>query len=61
MYWEHNGKMGDPDYVEKMVNRINLYNQAEIFQGDNLFLTFESEKTPFDIKTLDNIINRFFK
>ena len=61
LYLEHNGRMGDPDYVEKMVNRVNLYNQAGIFQGDNLFLTFESEKTPLDIKLLDRLIDNFFK
>lgn len=61
LYLEHNGMMGDPDYVEKMVSRVSLYNQAGIIQGDNLFLTFESEKTPFNIKSLDHMIENYFK
>ena len=61
LYLEHNGKMGDAGYVEDMVNRVNLYNQAGIWQGNNLFLTFESEKTPFDIKLLDHLIENCFR
>ena len=62
LYLEHCGKADDPDYAEKrIVRRINDYGQAGIIQGDNLFLTFESSKTPFDVRVLDQMITRCFK
>ena len=62
LYLEHCGKADDSDYAEKrIVRRINDYGQAGIIQGDNLFLTFESSKTPFDVRVLDQMINRCFK
>ena len=62
LYLEHCGKTDDPEYAEKrIVKRINEYSQAGIILGDNLFLTFESSTTPFDVRVLDNMINQCFK
>ena len=62
LYLEHCGKADNPEYAEKrIVKRINDYNQAGIIQGDNLFLTFESSTTPFDVRVLDKMINQCFK
>lgn len=61
LYLEHNGKIDDPDYKNDFVTRINDFNLAGIRQGDNLFLTFESSNIPFDVRTIDNMINTQFK
>lgn len=62
LYLEHCGKTDDPDYAEKrIVRRINNYSQAGIILGDNLFLTFESSKIPFDVRVLDRMIENCFK
>ena len=62
LYHEHCGKMDDPEYVEnRVVNRVNDYSRAGIVLGDNLFLSFESSKTPLDVSALDNLINKHFK
>lgn len=54
--------MDDPEYVEnRVVNRVNDYSRAGIVLGDNLFLSFESSKTPLDVSALDNLINKHFK
>ena len=61
IYFEHCGKADDPEYADKrIVQRINDYSHAGIVLGDNLFLTFESSKTPFDVSVLDNLIDRCF-
>ena len=42
IYWEHDGRMDDPEYAKKAVRKINAYVLNDIFPGDNLILTFES-------------------
>ena len=62
LYLEHCGMADDPEYAEKrIVKRINEYSQAGIILGDNLFLTFESSTTPFDVRVLDRMIETCFK
>ena len=61
VYLEHCGKTDDPEYQEEMVPRINKYILAGIYEGDKLFLTFESDSTPLDMRVLDVMINKHFK
>ena len=61
IYYEHCGRMDDPGYVEDMVSRVNDYNRAGILQGDRLFMTFETSKSPLDVRVLDNLIDSVFK
>ena len=61
LYHEHCGKMGDAEYKEDMVERANNYSKAGIVLGDRLFYTFESDKVPLDIRTLDRIIDTHYR
>lgn len=61
VYHEHCGKMDVPTYTEDMVNRVNLYAQAKIYNGDRLFFTFESSTTPLNTDFLDDFINTNFR
>jgi len=61
IYHEHCGMMDDPDYVNDLVERVNLYNQAGIIQGDRLTFTFETSDKPLDIRVIDRLIDEFFK
>jgi len=56
IYWEHFGKMDDPEYADKTVRKINLYMGNNIFAGKNLILTFETRKNPLDQQTIINMI-----
>ena len=56
IYWEHFGKMDDPEYADKTVRKINLYMGNSIFAGRNLILTFETRKNPLDQQTIINMI-----
>ena len=61
VYYEHCGRMDDPGYVEDMTGRAIKYSLAGIIQGDRLFYTFETSKTPLDVRVLDNLINSCFR
>ena len=61
LYYEHLGKMGDEDYAYKTIKRINNYIMNDITPGKNLFTTMESYKVPFDIRTLDILIEENFR
>lgn len=61
LYHEHFGKMGDAGYVEDMIDRVNKYARAQIFLGDRLFCTFESETQPIDLSWLDDFIEKNYR
>lgn len=56
VYFEHFGMMDKPLYVEKFLNRMDLYHENEIIDGINLFYTFETEEIPFDLNALNSLI-----
>lgn len=58
-YWEHLGKMDDPDYCEKAIKKINTYIKNGIYPGEQLILTFETGNCPLDVKVLEETIRRF--
>ena len=59
VYWEHLGKMDDPDYARKNTFRINVYQKHGIYLGDNLILTMETSTLPLDVKLVDELINHY--
>ena len=61
IYYEHCGRMGDPGYVEDMVERSRKYTLAGICQGDSLFYTFESAKFPLDVRVVSEMIEKNFR
>ena len=61
LYHEHCGKMGDSGYVKDMIDRANKYGRSQIFIGDRLFYTFESEDQPLDIGWLDAFIEKNYR
>lgn len=59
LYWEHLGMMGQPDYVENAVMKINKYIKCGIYPGEQLILTYETASHPIDTKTVDLLINKY--
>lgn len=59
MYWEHNGKVDDPTYAKNMVRKIQAYESNEIFQGENLILTFETEQTILNTDKIEQLAKRY--
>lgn len=48
VYWEHFGKMDDPDYVQKAINKLNTYILNGYHLGKDLLITMESQVCPLD-------------
>lgn len=58
-YWEHMGMMDVPEYAEKSIKKIAMYEKNQMYQGEKLLLTFESKNHSLNIKVLDNMIKNF--
>lgn len=42
-YWEHFGLSDDPKYMESQENKLAIYNEYNICEGDNLIITKEED------------------
>lgn len=60
-YWEHLGMMDEQEYAEKAIQKIATYEQQGYFQGEKLFLTYETRKIPLNQKNLKMIAERYLK
>ncbi len=61
LYWEHFGIMDDPEYAEKALKKILLYEQNGIMIGHELIVTFESRLTPVNQQNVLAKIDIFLK
>ena len=52
IYLEHLGMMDDVGYNEDTISRLNDYEENNIILGDRLFLTYETRKSPLNIRIL---------
>ena len=59
IYWEHLGMMDDLEYVEKALDKINIYAQNDILPGKNLILTYETAKMPLNQKLVQLMIEQY--
>ena len=60
VYFEHFGKMDDPEYIKGFLWKINFYEAAGIFPGDQLLCTFESSVSSLDTRNLDALLRHRF-
>lgn len=59
IYWEHHGRMDDPNYVNKMINKLNYYEKHGISRSRNLVLSFESSTCNLDYHWVDALIEEY--
>ena len=59
-YLEHFGRMGDIEYVESSMKRLDLYADSGIYPGKNLFVTHESEKQPLNMRRVEKMFEEWF-
>ena len=45
IYWEHFGMVDVPTYAKKMVKKIETYENNNLFIGENLICTYETEES----------------
>lgn len=51
--------MDDPLYARKAVRKIELYEENEIYPGERLILTFETEKEVLNTRTVQQLVSRY--
>ncbi len=57
-YWEHFGKMDDPEYAKRAVEKISLYQANGYNLGKNLIITMETISCPMSgYLARDNVMN----
>ena len=59
IYWEHGGRMDDPAYAQNAVRKILAYEENEIYTGERLILTFETEKTVLNTKSIERLARKY--
>lgn len=59
MYWEHLGMMDNEEYCEHALDRIDAYERNQLFPGDALILTHESQRKPIHSKKIEAMIQKF--
>lgn len=60
-YWEHMGKMDDPDYIQHALQRINAYERNSMFPGKKLILSHETHLRPLSTQKIEQIILQYLK
>ena len=59
IYWEHDGRMDDPEYANKAISKINHYIQNDIVPGESLILTYESSRLPLNTSVVEHFIDKY--
>ncbi len=58
IFWEYLGMMDNPSYTSNFQMKFNLYIANDIFPGDRLILSGETNSTPYNRYITDKIISR---
>lgn len=61
IYWEHFGRMDDPDYANRTLEKIKQYEINGIHLGDRLLASFESGKVYLNYESVRQIIAKRLK
>lgn len=54
---EHFGMMGEQDYADNTIRKINMYYRNGFLPGDNFFAFFESVNVPFDTGNMSSLLD----
>lgn len=59
-YWEHFGKMDDPDYCYETGYKLRQYITNGIIPTYQLIATYETKDRPLDAQTVEDIVKKYF-
>ncbi|MBE5845984.1 MAG: hypothetical protein E7302_17825 [Butyrivibrio sp.] len=59
IYWEHDGRMDDPEYAEKAVRKINSYIANGIFPGEKLIISYETSGVVLNDRVIKMLIEKY--
>ena len=60
-YWEHFGRMDDPDYAGEACAKINFYAKHGILPGDRLIVSFETAHSVLDPEAVEMLIKKYLQ
>lgn len=55
-YWEHAGRMDDPNYANDFVKKVNTYIENNMFPGRDVLFTYESQTNPLEISAIKMLV-----
>lgn len=61
IYWEHLGMLDNPEYISKVLRKLDMYTLNNINFHDNLILTFESSKYPLKTSIVEYYIREILE
>lgn len=66
LYWEHFGKMDDPNYVLEYLKKKKRYESMGIIEGKNLIATYEfygngKPELHFDVRQAEAMVMKYFE
>ena len=59
VYLEHFGMMDNPEYAQKVIQKLETYAKNDIYIGENLLVTFETLRSPLDMKMVEGMLKEF--
>ena len=59
IYWEHEGMIDKQEYARSAVRKIESYQKNDIYPGERLILTFETEQRVLDSKEIEGLVNKY--
>jgi len=59
IFWEHFGLMDNAEYATNAAGKLNLYEENNIFPGQNLIITIETQKESLNTKLIEKLIREF--
>lgn len=59
IYWEHEGMMDKPEYARAAVQKIESYQKNGIYQGEQLILTFETERSVLNSQIVESLTKKY--
>lgn len=58
-YWEHFGRMDNPEYCEKTMSKLEKYSENGIYMGKNLIVTMETSNHVLNTQYVDEMIRQY--
>lgn len=59
IYWEHCGRMDEPEYANNAMEKFRVYSENGIHMGDNFIMTWETLSTPLTFQHIDDRIHLY--
>ena len=61
IFWEHFGRMDDPDYSKNVAGKLRLYTENGLLPGRHLIITIETQTEPPSTHALEKLIAEYLK